>query len=153
MLTSDLNLSKNCKRIEILKCVLKNVHYYYYYYLRCCDWKLNQTKLQIKKIVGQIGHFISSHKWICFYFFCYLVQSGQVGFYRVQNSSDMLKLLLSAMKDNSLPPWDRLGLENDLFALVCTCALQDSYGMRTGKGEVCSRIRRMFTSAIKNCTE
>ena len=25
MLTSDLNLSKNCKRIEILKCVLKNV--------------------------------------------------------------------------------------------------------------------------------
>ena len=23
MLTSDLNLSKNCKRIEILKCVLK----------------------------------------------------------------------------------------------------------------------------------
>ena len=33
MLTSDLNLSKNCKRIEILKCVLKNVHYYYYYYL------------------------------------------------------------------------------------------------------------------------
>ena len=31
MLTSDLNLSKNCKRIEILKCVLKNVHYYYYY--------------------------------------------------------------------------------------------------------------------------
>ena len=32
MLTSDLNLSKNCKRIEILKCVLKNVHYYYYYY-------------------------------------------------------------------------------------------------------------------------
>ena len=34
MLTSDLNLSKNCKRIEILKCVLKNVHYYYYYYHR-----------------------------------------------------------------------------------------------------------------------
>ena len=37
MLTSDLNLSKNCKRIEILKCVLKNVHYYYYYYY---DWLL-----------------------------------------------------------------------------------------------------------------
>ena len=35
MLTSDLNLSKNCKRIEILKCVLKNVHYYYYYYCVC----------------------------------------------------------------------------------------------------------------------
>ena len=45
MLTSDLNLSKNCKRIEILKCVLKNVHYYYYYYYRhedtqtCLTWR------------------------------------------------------------------------------------------------------------------
>ncbi|PFX27024.1 Puromycin-sensitive aminopeptidase [Stylophora pistillata] len=42
---------------------------------------------------------------------------GQVGFYRVQYSSDMLELLLPAIKDNSLPPRDRLGLENDLFAL------------------------------------
>ena len=44
---------------------------------------------------------------------------GQVGFYRVQYSSDMLELLLPAIKDNSLPPRDRLGLQSDLFALVC----------------------------------
>ena len=48
------------------------------------------------------------------------VNPGQVGFYRVQYSSDMLELLLPAIKDNSLPPRDRLGLESDLFALVCT---------------------------------
>ncbi|XP_027041940.1 puromycin-sensitive aminopeptidase-like [Pocillopora damicornis] len=43
---------------------------------------------------------------------------GQVGFYRVQYSSDMLELLLPAIKDNSLPPRDRLGLQSDLFALA-----------------------------------
>ena len=44
---------------------------------------------------------------------------GQVGFYRVQYSSAMLELLLPAIKDNSLPPRDRLGLQSDIFALVC----------------------------------
>ena len=43
---------------------------------------------------------------------------GQVGFYRVQYSSAMLELLLPAIRDNSLPPRDRLGLQSDLFALV-----------------------------------
>lgn len=42
---------------------------------------------------------------------------GQVGFYRVQYSSAMLELLLPAIRDNSLPPRDRLGLQSDLFAL------------------------------------
>ena len=48
------------------------------------------------------------------------VNPGQVGFYRVQYSSDILELFMPAIKDNSLPPRDRLGLESDLFALVCT---------------------------------
>ena len=43
---------------------------------------------------------------------------GQVGFYRVQYSSAMLELLLPAIRDNTLPPRDRLGLQSDLFALV-----------------------------------
>ncbi|XP_044168747.1 puromycin-sensitive aminopeptidase-like isoform X1 [Acropora millepora] len=42
---------------------------------------------------------------------------GQVGFYRVQYSFAMLEHLLPAIRDNSLPPRDRLGLESDLFAL------------------------------------
>ena len=65
----------------------------------------------------------------------YLLQinPGQVGFYRVQYSSAMLELLLPAINDNSLPPRDRLGLQSDLFALVCkgkplalTCSLNVS---------------------------
>ena len=43
---------------------------------------------------------------------------GQVGFYRVQYSSAMFERLLPAIRDNSLPPRDRLGLQSDLFALV-----------------------------------
>ena len=43
---------------------------------------------------------------------------GEVGFYRVQYSSAMLERLLPAIRDNSLPPRDRLGLQSDLFALV-----------------------------------
>nr|XP_058942473.1 puromycin-sensitive aminopeptidase-like [Pocillopora verrucosa] len=53
---------------------------------------------------------VKSDEWV-------KLNPGQVGFYRVQYSSDMLELLLPAIKDNSLPPRDRLGLENDLFAL------------------------------------
>lgn len=43
---------------------------------------------------------------------------GTVGFYRTQYSSDMLESLLPAIRDLSLPPVDRLGLQNDLFSLV-----------------------------------
>ena len=46
------------------------------------------------------------------------LNTGQVGFYRVQYSSAMLELLLPAIRDNTLPPRDRLGLQSDLFALV-----------------------------------
>ena len=46
------------------------------------------------------------------------LNTGGVGFYRTQYTSDVLDVLLPAIKDGSLPPRDRLGLQNDLFALV-----------------------------------
>ena len=41
-----------------------------------------------------------------------------VGFYRTQYSPDMLDALIPAVNNGSLPPRDRLALQNDLFALV-----------------------------------
>ncbi|XP_073230083.1 puromycin-sensitive aminopeptidase-like [Porites lutea] len=49
---------------------------------------------------------------------------GQVGFYRVQYSSALLELLLPAIRDNTLPPRDRLGLQSDLFALLSETSKQ-----------------------------
>ena len=46
------------------------------------------------------------------------VNPGQVGFYRVCYTKEMVEKLLPAIKDTSLPPLDRLGIENDQFALV-----------------------------------
>ena len=46
---------------------------------------------------------------------------GAVGVYRVRYSSDMLNSLIPGIKDKSLPPRDRLNLQNDLFALVSIC--------------------------------
>ncbi|XP_032800594.1 puromycin-sensitive aminopeptidase isoform X1 [Petromyzon marinus] len=43
---------------------------------------------------------------------------GTVGFYRTHYSSEMLDALLPAIRDLSLPPRDRLGIQNDLFALA-----------------------------------
>merc|ERR1711881_14360 len=43
---------------------------------------------------------------------------GTYGFYRTKYSSDLLNALLPAVKDQSLPARDRLGLQTDLFALV-----------------------------------
>ena len=57
MLTSDLNLSKNCKRIEILKCVLKNVHYYYYYYYSAQQYLAKDAE---NIHLGEYHHTISS---------------------------------------------------------------------------------------------
>ena len=46
------------------------------------------------------------------------VNSGTVGVVRVQYTSDMLEQLIPAIRDRTLPPKDRLGLQNDLYALV-----------------------------------
>ena len=43
---------------------------------------------------------------------------GQVGFYRVCYTKEMVEKIIPAIKDMSLPPLDRLGIENDQFALV-----------------------------------
>ena len=46
------------------------------------------------------------------------LNTGAVGFYRTQYSSEMLESLLPGIRNGTLPPRDRLGLGNDLFALV-----------------------------------
>lgn len=43
---------------------------------------------------------------------------GTVGFYRTRYPSDMLARFTPAIRDKTLPPLDRLGLLDDLFALV-----------------------------------
>ena len=43
---------------------------------------------------------------------------GGVGFYRTLYPPDMLEKLLPAVRDQSLPPRDRLQLQGDLFALA-----------------------------------
>ena len=64
MLTSDLNLSKNCKRIEILKCVLKNVHYYYYYYLGQISLVEAMSKVKKNVSILEILQIFFKDKWL-----------------------------------------------------------------------------------------
>lgn len=46
------------------------------------------------------------------------VNPGTIGFYRTEYPSEMLERLVPAIRDQTLPPLDRLGLLDDLFALV-----------------------------------
>ncbi|XP_056323860.1 puromycin-sensitive aminopeptidase [Danio aesculapii] len=46
------------------------------------------------------------------------INPGTVGFYRIQYSSAMLESLLPGIRDLTLLPVDRLGLQNDLFSLA-----------------------------------
>lgn len=46
------------------------------------------------------------------------INPGTVGFYRTHYTPEMINLLIPAIKNQSLPPLDRLGLVDDLFALV-----------------------------------
>lgn len=46
------------------------------------------------------------------------INPGTIGFYRTQYPSTMLNKFVPAISDLSLPPLDRLGLHDDLFALV-----------------------------------
>lgn len=43
---------------------------------------------------------------------------GGIGFYRTQYSSDMFDAILPGVSSKALPPRDRLGLQNDVFALA-----------------------------------
>ena len=46
------------------------------------------------------------------------INPGTIGYYRTQYPSQMLDQFLPAIKNLTLPPLDRLGLVDDLFALV-----------------------------------
>jgi len=46
------------------------------------------------------------------------INPGTIGYYRTQYPPQMLEQFVSAIKNRSLPPLDRLGLHDDLFALV-----------------------------------
>lgn len=54
---------------------------------------------------------------------------GSFGFYRVQYSSEMLQMLKPAISDCSLPPIDRLGLLDDLFALVSVVCIVKKWNL------------------------
>lgn len=43
---------------------------------------------------------------------------GTVGYYRVRYTPEMLAQLIPAIRAKTLPPLDRLGVVDDLFALV-----------------------------------
>lgn len=46
------------------------------------------------------------------------INPGTVGYYRTRYSSEMLDQLIPAVRNQTLPPLDRLGLLDDMFALV-----------------------------------
>lgn len=46
------------------------------------------------------------------------INPGTIGYYRTRYTPEMLNLLIPAIKSQILPPLDRLGLIDDLFALV-----------------------------------
>eukprot|EP00079_Xenopus_tropicalis_P018894 XP_012808030.1 PREDICTED: aminopeptidase puromycin sensitive isoform X1 [Xenopus tropicalis] len=54
---------------------------------------------------------VKPHQWV-------KLNPGTVGFYRTQYSTTMLESLLPGIRDLSLQPVDRLGLQNDLFSLA-----------------------------------
>lgn len=54
---------------------------------------------------------VTSDQWV-------KLNPGTVGFYRTQYSPSMLDSLLPGIRDLSLQPVDRLGLQNDLFSLA-----------------------------------
>ncbi len=46
------------------------------------------------------------------------INTGGIGFYRTQYAADMFDALMPAITSKALPPRDRLGMQNDVFALV-----------------------------------
>lgn len=46
------------------------------------------------------------------------INPGTIGYYRTAYPSDMLENFIPSIKDQTLPPLDRLGLIDDLFAMV-----------------------------------
>ncbi|ERE67573.1 importin subunit beta-1 [Cricetulus griseus] len=74
----------------------------------------SQAKLKIlmdKREMNVVLKNVKPDQWV-------KLNLGTVGFYRTQYSSAMLESLLPGIRDLSLPPVDRLGLQNDLFSLA-----------------------------------
>ncbi|XP_062304787.1 puromycin-sensitive aminopeptidase isoform X4 [Osmerus eperlanus] len=71
------------------------------------------TKLEVLLEIPETTitiHNIQPDQWV-------KINPGTVGFYRIQYSSSMLESLLPGIRDLTLLPVDRLGLQNDLFSL------------------------------------
>uniref|UniRef100_A0A8C4QVC2 Aminopeptidase n=1 Tax=Eptatretus burgeri TaxID=7764 RepID=A0A8C4QVC2_EPTBU len=66
--------------------------------------------LDTRKVHINIGSISNGH-WV-------KVNPGTLGFYRTAYSPEMLQRLLQGVRNLSLPPRDRLGIQNDLFALA-----------------------------------
>lgn len=69
-----------------------------------------ETLLQTKKGEITVAN-VGPNDWV-------KLNVSTVGVYRVQYSADVLAQLLPAIENRSMPPLDRLGLQNDMFALV-----------------------------------
>ncbi len=69
-----------------------------------------ETLMEGKTLELEIPN-VTNNEWI-------KLNPNTVGVYRVQYSSELLNLLLPSVSDKKLPPLDRLGLQNDLFAMV-----------------------------------
>ncbi|RWS04263.1 puromycin-sensitive aminopeptidase-like protein, partial [Leptotrombidium deliense] len=54
---------------------------------------------------------VSANDWV-------KLNPNYISFYRVNYTSEMSSQFLSSVKDKSMPPLDRLGLQNDLLAMV-----------------------------------
>ncbi|KAG5678359.1 hypothetical protein PVAND_008041 [Polypedilum vanderplanki] len=68
------------------------------------------TVLDKKEIEITIEN-VSANDWI-------KINPSTIGFFRTQYTSEMLEKFVPAIKNLSIPPLDRLGLHDDLFALV-----------------------------------
>nr|CAD7257222.1 unnamed protein product [Timema shepardi] len=71
---------------------------------------IQQTVLETKSAEVTLQG-VSADEWV-------KVNPGTVGYYRTQYPPDMLAQFVPAIRDKSLPPLDRLGLLDDLFAMV-----------------------------------
>uniref|UniRef100_A0A8K9XKP4 Puromycin-sensitive aminopeptidase n=1 Tax=Oncorhynchus mykiss TaxID=8022 RepID=A0A8K9XKP4_ONCMY len=84
------------------------------------------------------------------------INPGTVGFYRIQYSSAMLESLLPGIRDLTLLPVDRLGLQNDLFSLLHKQADMQEEKNRIervlGAISAPDLIQKVLTFALSVCT-
>jgi len=73
--------------------------------------KIAKTFLLDQKSMEVVLDDVSAEDWI-------KVNPGTVGYYRTRYSKEMLEKLMPAVRNMELPPLDRLGLIDDMFAMV-----------------------------------